>query len=90
MNCAFARYTANSRLIVFVTIDSIAPDLYIKLSAGLFAEMGLRGDSIYSVEDILLSDYKTTVKGEDLISKGLHFTGKPMSAAILKLELRTI
>jgi glycosidase len=85
MNCAFTRYTVNSRLIVFVTIDSIAPDLYLKLSADLFADMELHCDSIYTVEDILLSEYKIVIKGEDLISTGLHFTGKPMSAAILRL-----
>jgi glycosidase len=87
MNCAFARYTDNSRLIVFVTIDCIAPDLYLKLPADLFADMGLHRDSYYIIEDILLSDYKTTAKGEDLITAGIHFTGNPVSAAILKIIL---
>jgi hypothetical protein len=86
MNCAFARYTEHSRLIVFVTIDDIAPDLYLKLSAEVFADMGLRGDSTYTIEDVLLSDFKTTIKGDDLVSTGLHFVGKPMSAAILRIE----
>ncbi|MDR1593065.1 MAG: alpha-amylase family protein [Prevotellaceae bacterium] len=85
MNCAFARYTDNNRLIIFVTIDYIAPNLYLKLPENIFADMGLRKNEIYTVEDILFSDFKTTVKGEDLITTGLHFTGKPMSAVILKI-----
>jgi hypothetical protein len=36
------------------------------------------------VEDILLSGYKMRITGEDLIDTGLHFTGKPVSAAILR------
>jgi glycosidase len=86
MNYVFARYTANNRLIIFVTIDCIAPDLYIKLSADVFSDMQLCNDSEYSVEDILFTDYKTIVKGEDLIITGLHFVGKPVSAAILRLK----
>jgi glycosidase len=86
MNYAFVRYTDSNRLIIFITIDCIAPDLYIKLSENLFADMGLRKDSIYLIEDILFSDYKTTVKGDDLITDGLHFTGRPMNAAILKIN----
>jgi glycosidase len=86
MNYAFVRYTENSRLIIFVTIDCIAPDLYLKFPADLFANMGLNSDSIYTVEDILLSGYKTTVKGEILFTAGLHFSGKPMSAAILTVN----
>jgi glycosidase len=85
MNYAFARYTADSRLIIFITIDYVAPDLFLKLSPNLFSDMGLCKDLTYTVEDILLSDYKTTVKGEDLILNGLHFIGNPMSAAILKI-----
>jgi glycosidase len=87
MNYAFARYTGNSCLIIFVTIDYIAPDLYLKISENMFCDMGLRKDSNYTIEDILLSDYKITIKGEELIVTGLHFTGKPMSAAILKVIL---
>jgi glycosidase len=86
MNYAFARYTENSKLIVFMTIDYIAPDLYLKLSADLFSDMGLRKDSVYSIEDILFSDFSATIKGEDFITEGLHFTGKPMSAVILKIK----
>jgi hypothetical protein len=86
MNFAFARYTDKSRLIIFVTIDYIAPNLYLKLSENIFAGMGLRKDENYTVEDILLSDYKTTIRGENFISTGLHFTGKPMSAAILRIN----
>jgi hypothetical protein len=48
--------------------------------------MGLNRDSYLTIKDILLSDYETTIKGEDLIPAGLHFTGKPMSAAILRIE----
>jgi hypothetical protein len=86
MNYAFVRYTETNKLIIFVTIDYVAPDLYLKLPADLFADMGLNRDSYLTIKDILLSDYKTTIKGEDLISAGLHFTGKPMSAAILRIE----
>jgi hypothetical protein len=86
MNCAFVRYTENSRLIIFVTIDRIAPDLYLKFPADLFAGMGLDRNSNLIIEDILLSDYKTAIRGEDLITTGIHFTGKPMSAAILTIE----
>ncbi|MDR2027042.1 MAG: alpha-amylase family protein, partial [Prevotellaceae bacterium] len=50
MNYAFVRYTENNRLIIFVTTDCIAPDLYIKLPADLFADMGLRRESNYMVE----------------------------------------
>ncbi|MDR1583201.1 MAG: alpha-amylase family protein [Prevotellaceae bacterium] len=86
MNCAFARYTDNNRLIIFVTIDYVAPNLYLKLPADLFADMNLDRDSLYTVEDILLSGYKTTIKGNDFILTGLHFTSKPMSAAILRIN----
>jgi glycosidase len=85
MNCVFARYTKNSRLIIFVTIDRIAPDLNIMLSKKIFNNMGLHKNKNYMVEDILLSDYKKTIKGINFISPGLHFTGKPMSAAILRI-----
>ncbi|MDR1340929.1 MAG: alpha-amylase family protein [Prevotellaceae bacterium] len=85
MNCAFARYTENSRLIIFVTIDSIAPDLYLKLPADLLADMGLDRDSNLIIEDILFTDCKTVIRGEDLVSTGIHFTGKAMSAAILRI-----
>jgi glycosidase len=85
MNFAFVRYTENNKLIIFVTIDYIAPDLYLKLSADLFADMGLCRDSTYIIEDILLSDYKMSITGENMTVTGLHFTGKPMSAAILRI-----
>jgi glycosidase len=86
MNYAFARYTENSRLIIFVTIDHIAPDLYLKIPSDLFADMGLDNDSTYIINDLLFSDYHTTIKGKTLISTGLHFIGKPMSAAILSIN----
>jgi glycosidase len=85
-NYAFVRYSENSRLIIFITIDCIAPDLYLKLPADLFVDMGLNSDANYSIEDILFSNYKITIKGEDLITTGLHFTCKPMSAAILSIN----
>jgi glycosidase len=85
MNYAFARYAENSRLIIFVTTDSVAPDLRLRLSEDLFVDMGLDRDSDYTVEDILFDGYKTRIKGETLVDAGLHFTGKPMSAAILSI-----
>ncbi|MDR0385870.1 MAG: alpha-amylase family protein [Prevotellaceae bacterium] len=86
MNYAFARYTENSKLIIFVTVDYIAPDLYLKLSENLFANMGLNKDSDYLIEDILFSNFATTIKGSNLTAEGLHFTGQPASAAILRLQ----
>jgi glycosidase len=85
MNYAFARYTENSRLIIFVTIDTVAPDLYIKLSWTIFENMGLQEDKKYTVEDILFSNYKKTIKGANFVYQGFHFVGKPMSAAIFRI-----
>jgi glycosidase len=86
MNCAFARYADGDRVIVFVTIDRIAPDLRLKLSDGLFADMGLCRDLYYRIEDILFAGFRTTVRGETLVTEGLHFVGKAMSAAILRID----
>lgn len=86
-NYAFARYTDKSRLVIFVTIDEVAPDLYLKLSHEVFCGMNLSEDKEYIVETS--NKYCITVKGESLISdnpnEGLKVSAEGMSAAIFKI-----
>ncbi|MDR1896845.1 MAG: alpha-amylase family protein [Prevotellaceae bacterium] len=91
MNYAFTRYTPTDKLIIFITIDADnSPNLYLKIPEELFTDMGLYKNLHYVAKDILYSNYKTVIQGEDLIANGLHIVADKMSALILKLEISNI
>ena len=86
-NYAFVRYTATNRLIIFVTTDEHnPPDLRLRIPDELFADAGFSDMTLYTLEDILFDSYRTTVKGVELRTEGIHVKGVKHGAIIMVIR----
>jgi glycosidase len=89
-NYAFMRYTDKERLLVFVTVDTIAPDLWLKIPADEAQLAGIDADARYSISSLDLGQafvFDENLTGADFSTSGLHIRGSGMSAVVLKIRM---
>ena len=87
-NHVFMRYTDHDRLIVFTTVDSVAPDLQLRIPQHQAQIAGINPEDNYQVVSLDLGldhTFDQTHRGADLSTRGLRLRTRGKSAAVLKI-----
>ena len=88
MNYAFMRYTDDERLLVFATVDTVAPDLRLRIPTDAARSAGIEADARYRITLCNLGQtfaFDETCRGADFSISGIRLRGTGTSAAVLKI-----
>jgi hypothetical protein len=90
MNYVFMRYVEGECLLVFATVDTIPPELVLKIPVEAARQAGIKPDATYRLTICDTGQSFTcdpSCKGADLSTSGVHLCGQGMSAAVIKLRV---